>query len=335
MDLFLYQLEEYTYQTRTITGRIYDKVTLEVSRSNIVITTIDGYHIEGSSWGFSGLFEIVKSYILENNLAPYVDNFSFMITYYYHTRTNATVSSGEDTESYGIWFTAGQLVMPSSFTISNFAAKRHLTLRRFAWLLPNEEYKLYYWADGVYTGEITFTDEDGEESTEEFTAPDDGLNSVTIEGSSNFVKAVVDNADRPFTLYYVDVPKVVHFEFRNFFGLMERLSLPAAIKKTPETEFETAKQDGVTVRYDVEQKLTMEISTASLPDFVAEAVTEMCRSGKVRMLDHVAATNTDVWRDVHITEYNAEKSDNPNTPFSFSMSIEYADEREVTKGQLY
>ena len=108
MDLFLYQLEDYSYHVAIVTGRVYDKVTLELSRNNSVIATLNGYTLGSAYWGFCGLQEVVKAYMLNGGLVPYATGFSFKITYYYHNRSTGAESSGTTTESYGIWYTEGQ-----------------------------------------------------------------------------------------------------------------------------------------------------------------------------------------------------------------------------------
>lgn len=277
---------------------------------------IDGYH------EFPGAEELVRAYMLKNDksvLTPQV---------IYHYYLEGSEISSPDTLDLGIIFTGAQLRAHDTFSANVFASKYFLTHYKIGWTLSGRYFTLNYCAasDEIYT--VVRTYKDGTTASYVGTAPSDE-SSFLVYPDTDCVSAVVTMGSRTFTIYYLDMEVYERLMFRNAFNALEVIYIPAATNISPKTEFETAQQDNVLQRYDIEEQLEVEIKTPPLPEFMRLALLDLCRSHHVEHYDPYRDDSNinyaSAYSPVIIKKYKFEKSNEPNNPLVLELTLQYCD----------
>lgn len=316
------------------------KVTLEVKQSTTTLATIEGRKVTSpglfsgtvTSWLFYGVEEVIRTWFeLTGLVSSPVATFTFR--YGYQDVTHGASVINYTSESKDILYTDAKL--NTVLTADDLIASKFLTARREVVLYGSPFLLFFYKSTGEepvigVNNAVTYYDKDGAVLSSTELSPTTSFVQVTVNPPSGSTKAKVTYNNRELWFYFAEAPVVHRFAFRNVFGVQEIVWIPASVVKSPDSEFETAKQGGKSVRYDIEHKLTIELKSAALPSALADAVLEMCRSKSV--IYRVALVNgSTANRDVVITKYKIDQSDNPNSPRSVELSFEYADDENVTK----
>ena len=274
---------------------------------------INGYH------EFPGSEELVRAYMLQNNQTVVI----LSVKHYYYL--NGDVVSAPETSTLGIIYVGAELRKPGTLTADVFASVYFLTHYKSAWTTPSESYLLNYYAASDENYTIVRTFKDGTTATATGTATA-GTSRIPVNYLTDCVSAVVTMGSRTFTLCFLDIDIAERFQFRNAFNALESVVFPAATTEAPNTEYETAQQDNVLQRYDVEEQLEVKIQTPPLPEFMRQSLLDMCRSHYVERLDSFRAgsTNYQVYSPVIIKEYKFDKTNEPNKPLVLELTLQYS-----------
>ncbi len=278
---------------------------------------IDGYH------EFLGVEEQVRAYMLQNNISV----FTLSVKHYYYSEGDAI--SAPESSTLGIVYTGAKLRKHSLMTADIFTSYYFLTHYKVGFAAVGGSYMLNYYTGSSTAYSIMYTKQDGSTTVTSGTSST-GVSTLAVNSITGAVKADVRMGDRTFTVYFLEMDVPVQLRFRNVFNAVEYVTFPGSTTKVPKTEFETAQIENVSTMYDIEQLLDLQIKSPVLPSAMYNSLLNLCRSRKVEMYDpYTVAGNTtySIWSEVKIKEYKLEQSDNPNTPISLEMTLQYADKR--------
>lgn len=273
----------------------------------------------GSYYEFPGMDELIKAHMLQNNLSV----FSASAVYFPCDASGGQVDTY--TKALAVIYNGAELRKPGTLTADVFASVYFLTHYKSAWTTPSESYLLNYYAASDENYTIVRTFKDGTTATATGTATA-GTSTIPVNYLTDCVSAVVTMGSRTFTLYFLDIDIAERFQFRNAFNALESVVFPAATTEAPKTEYETAQQENVLQRYDIEEQLEVKIQTPPLPEFMRQTLLDMCRSHYVERLDSYRAgsTNYQVYSPVIIKEYKFDKSNEPNKPLVLELTLQYS-----------
>ena len=277
---------------------------------------IDGYH------EFLGVEELVRAYMLQNNISV----FTLAVKHYY--KLDGDAISAPESSTLGIVYTGAKLRKSGSLTADVFTSYYFLTHYKVGFAHVGQSILLSYYAAQNTSYSVVHTKKDN--TTQTFTGTANaGVGTLSVSGHSDDAMAVVTMGNRTFTVYYLDMDVPIKMRFRNVFNAVEYVSFPGSTNKVPKTEFETAQIEGVSIMYDIEQQLELKIKSAALPSAMYNTLLDLCRSRKVEINDPFKSGSItyDTWNEVLIKEYKLEESDNPNTPISIELTLQYADKR--------
>lgn len=274
----------------------------------------------GSNYEFIGVDELIKAYMLQNNLPV----FNGAAVYY------PLDASGSQVDVYSktlqVVYCDTLLRKPGTLSADVFTQLFFLTQNKVGWICTGEHYRLNYFVGTDTSYSIVYTKRDGSTSTTSGTAAASATG-FQVNYVTDAVKAEVTMGDRSFTIFYIDMPADERYRFRNAFNALEYVTIPAAVNESPSTEFETAQIDDIMQQYDVEHKLDIEVKTAAIPSFMYNTLLNMCRSRYVERYDpyNSGSTKYETWSRVIIAEYKLDKSNNPNTPITLEMTLQFCD----------
>ena len=285
--------------------------------STVVCSNIVG-RLEGSVYKFYGVEENVKAYMELHGIA--FAEFEFDIYRKWEGYDPVNTSSN----LYEVLYDAYKYNGTAASIVNN----HFMTRRKEVWTHSSQAY-MARWAGGTVGDTFTIVKykKDGTTSTQTVEVTSKS-GAVAIGGNSDLIYCYAKYGNRELTVYTLDAPKYLMFEFRNQFNSKEYLTLVATIKSSPSTEYETASQGRKTRKYDIEHKLEITIKTSGLFPGQEDALLEMCRSREVKFV------RSDLgivhWSEVLIKDYKLEKSDAPNTPVTAEITFEPADYDELT-----
>ena len=295
-----------------------DHIVMAIKQGSTTIFEATSRKI-GSYYEFPGMDELIKAHMLQNNLSV----FTAIACYY------PCDASGSQIDAYSknlaVIYTGAELRKPGTLTADVFASVYFLTHYKSSWTTPSDSYLLNYYASADENYTIVRTFKDGTTATATGTATA-GASRIPVNYLTDCVSAVVTMGSRTFTLYFLDIDIAERFQFRNAFNALESVVFPAATTEAPKTEYETAQQDNVLQRYDIEEQLEVKIQTPPLPEFMRQMLLDMCRSHYVERLDSYRAgsTNYQVYSPVIIKEYKFDKSNEPNKPLVLELTLQYS-----------
>lgn len=316
--IFLNQIESFLRVAVADQVSGCDHIVLQIkSRNNVVLFETASRKI-GDYYEFPGMEESIRGYMLQNNLSV----FSSRASYY------PLDASGSQLDAYSanldVLFHSSKLIVPSYRTADEVVDSIFLIPYNSILAVGVSAFTLYYYASTAGTITITRTFVDGTTDT------------ISSMSNSGFGFVVVNRGDcryahvefgyRSADIYFVDSQRLEKFSFRNVFNVLESVSLPAALESNPKTEFETAQQDKVLQRYDIEQQLEMKVQSAELPAGLYNQLYAMCRARDVNYVTQESLPSTvGSVRPVIIKDYKLPKSTEPNTPITFEMTFSYCD----------
>lgn len=273
---------------------------------------------------FIGFKEIVRSFM---------ELWELSVGSFYCTVYRVYADGSEVGVSYPILevlYHRGKVLAPVFRTADDFVAGSFLYPYNQVCVNGRSSFGLYYYAAeaGIITVNRTFAD--GTTDTLTFRAAA-GMSYAVINrgissGGADGVYAHVEFGDRTMDIYFLKAEVTELFIFRNVFNVQEYVAVPAALSSEPKTEFEEAQQDGVLQRYDVEQQLSMQLKSASIPSVLYNQLLAMCRAKSV-MYDTNEAMPTTVAsaRPVIIEEYKLAKSTAPDSRLTVELKFKYCD----------
>ena len=314
-------------------------VSVVTTVDNILTVVVEDVHglLRDNVYHFYGVKEYIKSYMEQNG-----DSIGeFDVSYYnYDASGNKVTSSLSEGVSVSVLYRnrVFQKGTPLPFNgADGLLASRFLTPNRVGWLMPDGNFRLAYYCATAETGTITYVSHDGTSTTDTINASV-GIGEVLLRYSSGYSMAHIVLGYRTFDIYYLDMPVVKRFRFRNMFNELEYIAVPAAITSSPSTDFETAQMNDVKIRYDIENTLEFTLKTAVLPAFMYTPLCDMLLARKVEYSEVSGLWLTVIpnlgWKDILVTKYKFDKSDKPNSPVSLEMTFEYAEQAQVTAVQL-
>ena len=310
--IFLSQIEEKLSIPSTVTVA---SLTWAKIGNDTIIGEVAGRK-ENSIWLFSGLEESVRAYMQLNNLTVATVSMKFDLT--------DPEQSGTWNKSLDVLYHGSKLRIPVYRTADEVVGSWFLVPYKSVYVLGGTYFHLPYYASAAGTATITRTYADGttDTSTESTSA---GLNNLVIQ-KGTCIHAHVEFGYRTMDIYFVDADKREHFSFRNVFNVLEYIDIPASFESNPETEFETAQQDKVLQRYDIEHQLEMSIKAGALPAGMYKQLLALCQARSVSYTQSESLPITvDGTHAVSIEEYKLPKSTEPNTPLTFEMKFRYCD----------
>lgn len=316
--IFLNQIESTIRQTVASQASGCSYIILELRVGSTVYVRTSSRKI-GSYYEFPGVEELVKALMLQNNLAV------FSVTAVYYVKDSSDTQIDTYSSSLSIIYTGAELRKPGTLTADVFASVYFLTHYKSAWTTPSDSYLLNYYAASDENYTIVRTFKDGTTATATGTATA-GTSTIPVNYLTDCVSAVVTMGSRTFTLYFLDIDIAERFQFRNAFNALESVVVPAATTEAPKTEYETAQQENVLQRYDIEEQLDVKIQTPPLPEFMRQTLLDMCRSHYVERLDSYRGGNTtyQVYSPVIIKEYKFDKTNEPNKPLVLELTLQYS-----------
>ena len=320
--IFLNQIET---TIRKATSSSYDSVRCAITLldgygavvahiADVYSRVIDGYHV------FLGVEELVRAYMLQNNLAIMTPS----VKHYYYL--NGESASAPTTQDLGIVYSGTQFRKISSLTADVFLSTYFLTHYRTGFICAGMDYRLYYYATQSETYTIVRTSKTGTTNTVSGSVSA-GIGFIEVSGYAGSAQAVVTMGSRTFTLYYIEADVYESFRFRNAFNRYEEVAFPASVTESPKTEYETAQQDNVLQRYDIEEQLEFKIQTPPLPAFTYQTLLDLCRSSSIIRFDTYMSGDTTVHSNsnVIIKEYKFDKTNEPNKPLVLELTLQYSD----------
>ena len=232
--------------------------------------------------------------------------------------------SGTWSKSLDVLYHGSKLRIPVYRTADEVVGSWFLVPYKSVYVLGGTYFHLPYYASAAGTATITRTYADG--TTDTSTAVTSaGLNNLVIQKSSS-IHAHVEFGYRTMDIYFVDADMKEHFSFRNVFNVLEQIDIPASFESNPKTEFETAQQDKVLQRYDIEHQLEMSIKTSALPAGIYKQLLALCQARSVTYYQSESLPITvSGTHAISIEEYKLPKSTEPNTPLTFEMKFKYCD----------
>lgn len=285
--------------------------------SAVVCSNVIG-RLEGSVYKFYGVEENVKAYMESQGIA--FAEFEFDIYRKWEGYDPVNTSS----ELYEVLYDAYKYIGTASSIVNN----HFMTRRKEAWTHAPQSFMVRW--DGGTVGD-TFTvvsyRKDGSTVTQTINVTSKS-GAVAVGGDSNTIYSYVKYGNREMTVYTIDAPKYMVFEFRNQFNVKEYLTLAATLESSPSTEYETASQGRKTRKYDVEHKLDIKLKTSALFPGQVDALLEMCRSHEVRF--YRSDLGVVHWSEVLVKDYKLDESDAPNSPVTAEITFEPADYDELT-----
>jgi len=311
-------LSDIASNLRVQSSNSYSSVSLTLTVNSTAIVSnyagrlISGYH------EFLGIEEIVRAYMLQNNLSV------LSVTATYTANTSASISS----KALDVLYVGSRLRKSGSLTADIFTSYYFLTHYKVGFAAVGESYLLPYYADSSTTYFITYTKQDGSTTVTSGNSST-GISTLSVNSITGAVKADVRMGNRTLTVYFLEMDVPVQLRFRNVFNAVEYVTFPGSTTKVPKTEFETAQIENVSTMYDIEQLLDLQIKSPVLPSAMYNTLLNLCRSRKIEMNDPYTSGGTtyNTWNVVQIKEYKLEESNNPNTPISIELTLQYADKR--------
>lgn len=278
----------------------------------------------GSVLQFMGFEEIVRSFMELRSLTVC----SIYCTIYRVYADGSEVATGYPVLE--ILYHRGKVLAPVYRTADDFLAGSFLYPYKQVCVNGSSSFNLHYYAASAGTITVDRTFADGTTDTLTYSSTT-GLSYVVINrgtssGGAAGVHAHVEFGYRKMDIYFLKAEVREQFIFRNVFNVQEYVTIPASLSSEPKTEFEEAQQDSVLQRYDIEQQLSMELKSASIPSVLYNQLLAMCRAKSV-MYDTNESMPTTVAtaRPVIIEEYKLPKSTAPNTSLTVDLKFKYCD----------
>lgn len=318
--IFLNQIER---NIRKATSSSYESVRCAITLldgvgavvahiADVYSRVIDGYH------EFPGVEELVRAYMLQNNLTVIVPS----VTHYYYI--NGESATPPTTQNLGILYHGSKLRIPVYRTADEVVEGWFLVPYKSVYVMGGTYFHLPYYASAAGTATITRTYADGTTDTST-AATSAGLTNLVIQ-KGTCIHAHVEFGYRTMDIYFVEADKREHFSFRNVFNVLEHIDIPASFESNPKTEFETAQQDKVLQRYDIEYQLEMSVKTGALPAGMYKQLLALCQARSVTYYQSESLPITvSGTHAISIEEYKLPKSTEPNTPLTFEMKFKYCD----------
>lgn len=305
---------------RVATSAGYDSVALTVSVNNTPIVSGMTSRIVNGYFEFFGLEAVIRSYMQLNNLTV------LSITSSYATMTGTTAATVTG-PSLSILYCEKEMIAGSTFTADYLVSNYFLTHYKVGWICRGCEFRLSYYVTSMTNITKNTYKKDGTSNTSG--SRTNGLGYYTISWEDDVAYVTVSMGSRRFTVYFIDKPAGEQLRFKNTFNRWENVSFPASTDVKPSTEYETASLENVSVMYDIEHKLELEIKTAAIPGLMYECLNDLCHAHSVQRREEMAwESGTEIsWRDVLITKYKLDKSTNPNTPLTMELTLEYANRK--------
>lgn len=273
---------------------------------------------------FIGFKEIVRSFMELRSLTVC----SLYCTIYRVYANGSEVSTGYPILE--VLYHRGKVLAPVYRTADDFLAGSFLYPYKQVCVNGNSSFSLHYYAADAGTITVDRTFADGTTDTLTYSSTT-GLSYVVINrgtssGGAAGVHAHVEFGYRKMDIYFLKAEVREQFIFRNMFNVQEYVTIPASLSSEPKTEFEEAQQDGVLQRYDIEQQLSMQLKSASIPSVLYNQLLAMCRAKSV-MYDTNEAMPTTVGsaRPVIIEEYKLAKSTDPDSRLTVELKFKYCD----------
>lgn len=148
-------------------------------------------------------------------------------------------------------------------------------------------------------------------------------------GNNGFIKHVFTFGNRQHTFYRISGADMLRLRFRNRFNLTEYEDLPGTLTHTPSTEKEHALFGDERQDYAIEHTDEYTFVSDPLPREVYPALMDFVRSrhAEVMLGDAVVQRSSPAYREVLITDYEAERTDAPDSPIRLTVTFLVKDSR--------
>lgn len=229
-----------------------------------------------------------------------------------------------------ILYHRGKVLAPVNRTADEFLAGSFLYPYKLVCVYGRSNFLLHYYADeaGTITVNRTFADGTTDSLTISASVGQSYavINRGTSSGGAAGIHAHVEFGYRQMDIYFLKAEVKETFIFRNVYNVEEYVAIPAALSSEPKTEFEEAQQDGVLQRYDIEQQLSLELKSASIPSVLYNQLLAMCRAKSVMYdVNEAMPTTVATARPVIIEEYKLPKSTAPGSKLTVELKFKYCD----------
>lgn len=316
--IFLSQIEGLVANSGLIppdTGEDYVYLLSITYGGTAICESITG-RLEGSTYKFYGVEELVKCHMELNNLT--------VCEYYfnYYRKWSGSDPVHVSTSQYAILYHGAKLITnPANQTADQLLTKRFLFQTTRIWLLPGQSIRIpYYNTTENLTMSVHREYRDGSNDSN-FTVGvnDTGLSYYGRSYNANYLFERFTFGDRSLEIYYLTDEFAEHFKFRNVFNIEQLVGFAASIEMDPSEEHDESYQDKVLKAYDRDQKLEVKVTTAALPSFMYDSLLALCRASAVQYKED------GTWYDIIITKYKLDKPSKPSTPIKLELTFEFAD----------
>ena len=279
---------------------------------------------EGTKWIIPGIETVIRAYMQKNNL--YAANCRVDM---YTNGSDLYTPVNEP-----LIFSPVSMRKPGTLTPYVFCENYFMSHLRTGWMTQAGQFLLYYYdqTEGGSDWSIDYYMKSGTWQAGSTGHGDEGAGSIPVLYQDGAAMARVTMGSRVFRVYFLEFADYRRFRFRNPFNAMDYVALPCSVTEEPKTEFETARQENVESRYDIEEQLEYKVKTPPLPEFMHDRLLDMCRSRMIEMRDPYTAGSTtyEAWNEVIIKDYKFSRSNEPNKPLVLEMTLTFSNTRRNT-----
>lgn len=319
--IFLNQIEERAWKAAGLTDT---SVVANVQiGSSWIMSTVPCVR-EGTKWVIPGIETVIRAYMQKNDL--YTANCRVDM---YTDGSNLYTPVNEP-----LVFSPVSMRKPATLTPYVFCSNYFMSHLKTGWMTPEGPFYLHYYdlTEGGSDWAVTYYMKSGTQQSGTTGHGVEGAGSIPVNYLEGAAMARVIMGSREFRVYFLEFTDYMRFRFRNPFNALEYVALPCSVTEEPMTEFETARQEDVESRYDIEEQLEYKVKTPPLPAFMHDRLLDMCRSRKIEMRDpyNAGSTTYEAWSDVLIKDYKLSRSNDPNKPLVLEMTLTFCNTRRNT-----